>query len=402
MELIDRPFYTNKIKPYIGKGLIKVLTGQRRVGKSCVLKQIQTFIQDTNTDANIIYINKERTEFNFLKDNVSFASYLTEKIDATKKNYLFVDEIQEIVGFEHVLRSLQAENECDIYCTGSNAKMLSGELSTYLAGRYIEFHIFSLSYTEFLTFHNLMDADEALMKYFTYGGLPHLAQLTLNDDLAFEYLRNIYSTILLKDIVAREGIRNVYFLENLSVYLADSVGSIFSAMSISKYLKAQQIEMSVSAILNYLRAMSHAFIINKVERYDIRGKRKFELNEKYYFEDIGLRNALTGVNINKDIHKILENAVYLHLSTLGYKVFVGKLDSLEIDFIGQKDGKTVYVQAAYLITSDETREREFGNLMQIKNNYPKYVVSLDPFNVGNDYDGIKHIHIREFLKYKTL
>ena len=402
MELIDRPFYTNKIKPYIGKGLIKVLTGQRRVGKSCVLKQIQTFIQDTNTDANIIYINKERTEFNFLKDNVSFESYLTEKIDATKKNYLFVDEIQEIVGFEHVLRSLQAENECDIYCTGSNAKMLSGELSTYLAGRYIEFHIFSLSYTEFLTFHNLMDADEALMKYFTYGGLPHLAQLTLNDDLAFEYLRNIYSTILLKDIVAREGIRNVYFLENLSVYLADSVGSIFSAMSISKYLKAQQIEMSVSAILNYLRAMSHAFIINKVERYDIRGKRKFELNEKYYFEDIGLRNALTGVNINKDIHKILENAVYLHLSTLGYKVFVGKLDSLEIDFIGQKDGKTVYVQAAYLITSDETREREFGNLMQIKNNYPKYVVSLDPFNVGNDYDGIKHIHIREFLKYKTL
>lgn len=402
MELIDRPFYTNKIKPYIGKSLIKVLTGQRRVGKSCVLKQIQTFIQNTNTDANIIYINKERTEFNFLKDNVSFASYLTERIDTTKKNYLFVDEIQEIVGFEHVLRSLQAENECDIYCTGSNAKMLSGELSTYLAGRYIEFHIFSLSYTEFLTFHNLMDTDEALMKYFTYGGLPHLAQLTLNDDLAFEYLRNIYSTILLKDIVAREGIRNVYFLENLSVYLADSVGSIFSAMSISKYLKAQQIEMSVSAILNYLRAMSNAFIINKVERYDIRGKRKFELNEKYYFEDIGLRNALTGVNINKDIHKILENAVYLHLSTLGYKVFVGKLDSLEIDFIGQKDGKTVYVQVAYLITSDETREREFGNLMQIKNNYPKYVVSLDPFNAGNDYDGIKHIHIREFLKYKSL
>ena len=402
MELIDRPFYTNKIKPYIDKSLIKVLTGQRRVGKSCVLKQIQTFIQNTNTDANIIYINKERTEFNFLKDNVSFATYLKDKIDATKKNYLFVDEIQEIVGFEHVLRSLQAENECDIYCTGSNAKMLSGELSTYLAGRYIEFHIFSLSYTEFLTFHNLIDTDEALMKYFTYGGLPHLAQLTLNDDLAFEYLRNIYSTILLKDIVAREGIRNVYFLENLSVYLAESVGSIFSAMSISKYLKAQQIEMSVSAILNYLRAMSHAFIINKVERYDIRGKRKFELNEKYYFEDIGLRNALTGVNINKDIHKILENAVYLHLSTLGYKVFVGKLDTLEIDFIGQKDGNTVYVQVAYLITSDETREREFGNLMQIKNNYPKYVVSLDPFNTGNDYDGIKHIHIREFLKYKTL
>lgn len=398
MELLNRHYYSNRIRSFVGKGIIKVLTGQRRVGKSCVMQQIMIDIRNDHPSANIIYINKERTEFQFLRDDKTFATYVSEKLDKGLENYLFVDEIQEISGFENVLRSLQAGDECDIYCTGSNAKMLSGELSTYLSGRYIEFHISSLSYVEFLFFHNLPDTDESLIKYFTYGGLPHLAHLTLDDELAFEYLRNIYSTILLKDIVAREGIRNVFFLENLSVFLADSVGSLFSALSISKYLKSQQIEMSTTAILNYLRAMCNAFIINKVERFDIRGKRKFELNEKYYFEDIGLRNSLVGVNINKDIHKIMENAVYLHLKMLGYMVFVGKLDKLEIDFIGQKEGKTVYVQVAYLLTNNETKEREFGNLMQIKNNYPKYVVSLDPFNSGSDYDGIKHIHIRDFLK----
>ena len=402
MKLISRPYYIDKIKPYIGKGLIKVLTGQRRVGKSCVMQQIMEDIRSTNAQANLIYINKERTEFQFISNDLTFARYMSEKLDKKKDNYLFVDEIQEIQGFENVLRSLQAGDECDIFCTGSNAKMLSGELSTYLSGRTIEFHIFSLSYQEFLAFHKLEDSDSSLMKYFTYGGLPHLAHLSLNDDLAFEYLRNIYSTILLKDIVAREGIRNVYFLENLSAFLADSVGSLFSALSISKYLKSQHVEMSTSAILNYLRAMCNAFIINKVERYDIRGKRKFELNEKYYFEDIGLRNSLSGVNINKDIHKIMENAVYLHLNMLGYTVFVGKLDHLEIDFIGQKQDQVVYVQVAYLIVNDETREREFGNLMQIKNNYPKYVVSLDPYNPGSNYEGIKHIHIRDFLKYQFL
>lgn len=402
MQLILRNYYTEKIKPYIGKGLIKVLTGQRRVGKSCVMQQLMLDIQSMYPAANIIYINKERTEFQFIKDDASLASYIAEKLNKQGENYLFIDEIQEIKGFENVLRSLQAGDECDIFCTGSNAKMLSGELSTFLAGRYIEFHIYSLSYTEFLLFHNLLDTDEALIKYFTYGGLPHLAHLGLNDELATEYLKNIYSTILLKDIIAREGIRNVFFLENLSVYLADSVGSIFSALSINKYLKSQQIDMSTSAILNYLHAMCNAFIVNKVDRYDIPGKRKFELNEKYYFEDIGLRNVLTGVNVNKDIHKIMENAVFLHLKTLGFTVFVGKLDKLEIDFIGTKNGKSIYVQVAYLITTEETKQRVFGNLMQIKNNYPKYVVSLDPFNSGSDYNGIKHIHVREFLKKNDL
>lgn len=402
MKSVYRPYYSNKIKPYVGKGLIKVLTGQRRVGKSYIMLQISEEIAQENKQANIIWINKEKTEFSFITDDRTFSEYVLQKLVKEKDNFLFVDEIQEIYGFENVLRSLQADNQCDIFCTGSNAKLLSGELSTFLSGRYIEFHIHSLSYTEFLVFHNLPDSDDSLNKYLTFGGLPHLAHLTLNEDLTSEYLNNIYSTILLKDIVARENIRNVFFLENLSVYLADSVGSLFSALSISKYLKSQNTEMSTSAILNYLRAMTNAFIVNKVQRYDIKGKKQFELNEKYYFEDIGLRNSLTGRNVNKDIQKIMENAVYLHLKMLGFKVFVGRFDSYEIDFVAQKNNSTVYIQVAYLLINDETKKREFGNLKQIADNYPKYVVTLDPFNNGSDYDGIKHIHLRDFLKTDSL
>ncbi len=402
MKVIHRPYYSNKIKPYIGKGLIKVLTGQRRVGKSYIMMQISEQIAYENSNANIIWINKEKSEFNFITDDTTFADYVAKKLMKEKDNFLFVDEIQDIQRFENVLRSLQADNECDIFCTGSNAKLLSGELSTYLSGRYIEFHIHSLSYSEFLVFHHLTDSDDALIKFLTYGGLPHLAHLTLNEDLTSEYLNSIYSTILLKDIVARENIRNVVFLENLSKYLADSVGSLFSALSISKYLKSQNNEVSTSAILNYLRAMTNAYIVNKVPRYDIKGKRLFELNEKYYFEDIGLRNALSGRNINKDIQKIIENAVYLHLKLLGYKVYVGRLDNYEIDFVALKNNAPVYVQVAYLLSNDEAKKREFGNLKQINDNYPKYVVTLDPFNTGSDYDGIRHVHLRDFLKTECL
>lgn len=399
MDIIRREYYNERIRPYIGKGLIKVLIGQRRVGKSFILKQLMNEIRVTTPEANIVYINKELFEFDFIRDAISLSKYVEEKYRKAHKNYLFIDEIQDIDGFENVLRSLQAEDKYDIFCTGSNAKLLSGELSTYLSGRYIEFRIYALSYGEFIRFHTLSDDDNSLQKYFTYGGLPHLAHLGLDENLAIEYLRNIYSTILLKDIVARENIRNVEFLERLSTYLADNVGSLFSALSIHKFLKSQQTEMSVTAIQSYMRSMCNAFIINKIQRYDIQGKRKFEVNEKYYFEDIGLRNYLSGMNIGKDIQKIMENAVYLHLKTQGYKVFVGKLDNLEIDFIAQKNRKKLYVQVAYLLTDEKTKAREFGNLKLIKDNYPKYVVSFDPLNAVSDYDGIKHMHIRNFLTY---
>lgn len=398
MKLINRPQYTDKIRPSISKGLIIVLTGQRRVGKSCILQQL---IQETGSKQqnNIIYINKEKTEFDFIKSHKELTLYVNEHLDHTKENYLFIDEIQEIIEFERTLRSLQADDECNIIVTGSNAKMLSSELSTVLSGRYMEFHIQSLNYKEFLEFHQLEDIDSSLMKYLTYGGLPQLYRIGIeNQDLAQDYLHNIYNTIILKDVIAREQIRNVPFLENLISFISDSTGKIISASSINKYMKAQQIEVTTTVILNYLAYFCNAFIINKVPRYDIHGKRLLESSEKYYFEDLGLRNALTGSNQIGDIEKLIENAIYLHLKSQGFTVSVGQFRQMEIDFVAKKNGQTIYVQATYLLASEDTIEREFGNLQLIKDNYPKYVISLDPFHKVNDREGITQLHLREFLR----
>lgn len=398
MKLINRPQYTDKIRPSIGKGLIIVLTGQRRVGKSCILQQL---IQETGSKQqnNIIYINKEKTEFDFIKSHKELTLYVNEHLDHTKENYLFIDEIQEIIEFERTLRSLQADDECNIIVTGNNAKMLSSELSTVLSGRYMEFHIQSLNYKEFLEFHQLEDIDSSLMKYLTYGGLPQLYRIGIeNQDLAQDYLHNIYNTIILKDVIAREQIRNVPFLENLISFISDSTGKIISASSISKYMKTQQIEVTTTVILNYLAYFCNAFIINKVPRYDIHGKRLLESSEKYYFEDLGLRNALTGSNQIGDIEKLIENAIYLHLKSQGFTVSVGQFRQMEIDFVAKKNGQTIYVQATYLLASEDTIEREFGNLQLIKDNYPKYVISLDPFHKVNDREGITQLHLREFLR----
>jgi hypothetical protein len=402
MKLINRPLYTNRIRPFIGKGIIKVLTGQRRVGKSCILKQLQIDILKENPQANILYINMEYEEFRGIRNDTDLFEYLRDKFQEGVDNYLFIDEVQDIDGFEHVLRSLQARDSCDIYITGSNAKMLSGELFTYLSGRYVEFHVYSLNYPEFLEFHQLEDNNRSLMLYLTYGGLPYLSRLQLTDELAFEYLRNIYSTILLKDVVKREGIRNVDFLEALALYTADNVGSLFSANNISKYLKSQRVDISTPQVINYLKALNNAYLINKIGRIDVSGLRKFEIGDKYFFEDLGLRNCHLGFSLQRDIQKLLENAVYLHISSLQYDVYVGDNAQKEIDFVGVKQGKRVYVQVAYLMIDDKTREREFGNLMNIPDNYPKYVVSLDEFNRGGDVQGIQHLHLSDFLKKEVL
>jgi predicted AAA+ superfamily ATPase len=402
MKIINRPIYTERILPFVGKGIIKVLTGQRRVGKSCILQQLITDIQAKNPDANIIFINLEFEEFRPIKTETDLFDYLKDKFISNKDNYLFIDEVQDIVGFEHVLRSLQSKNTCDIFVTGSNAKMLSSELSTYLAGRYIEFHIHSLSYPEFLVFHKLLDTNQSLMLYLTYGGLPYLSMFSLTDEYVYEYLRNVYSTILLRDVVQRENIRNVDFLETLLLYVADNVGNLFSASNISKYLKSQRTEINTNQVINYLRLLSNAYIINKVGRVDVNGLRKFEIGEKYFFEDIGLRNCHVGFSLQRDIHKLIENAVFLHLQGLQYEVFVGKKDNLEIDFVAVKQGKRIYVQATYLLADENTQKREFGNLSSIQDNYPKYVVSLDEFYRQSNNEGIKHIHLREFLMKMSL
>lgn len=397
MNYIARSIYTEKVKPYIGKQIIKVLTGQRRVGKSYIMFQLMESIKEEDPSANIIYINRELEQFNYLLSNIELNVYLSDKFQEGNANYLFIDEIQEIVSFQLTIRSLFAENKCDIFCTGSNATMLSGELATYLSGRYIEIKIHSLSFSEFLTFHQLEKGNESLMKYLTYGGMPYLPNIGLQKDLPFEYLRNVYSTILLKDVVARENIRNINFLENLVYYLSDNIGSLFSASNISKFLKSQRIEISPQLTLNYLKALSNAYFVHKVVRSEIGGLKIFEIREKYYFEDLGLRNALKGFNQKTDIHKLLENAVYLHLLQCGYRIYVGKMGNKEIDFVADKNGLKIYVQVCLQITDQSVADREFGNLLMINDNYPKYVVTLNDLIIGNDYQGIKQINLLDFL-----
>lgn len=397
MKYIARPVYTEKIKPFIGKQIIKVLTGQRRVGKSYIMHQLMDNIKEENPTANIIYINRELEKFNQIRTNIDLNEYLSDKILEDKANFLFIDEIQEIESFQLTIRSLFAENKCDIVCTGSNANMLSGELATYLSGRYVEIKIHSLSFSEFLIFHQLEKGNESLMKYLTYGGMPYLPNIGLEDDLPFEYLRNVYSTILLKDVVARENIRNIHFLENLVAYLSDNIGSLFSASNISKFLKSQRIEISPQLTLNYLKALSNAYFIHKVVRSEVGGLKIFEIGEKYYFEDWGLRNALTGFNQKTDIHKLLENVVYMHLLQRGYRIYVGKIDDREIDFVAERNGLKIYVQVCLQITDKTVHDREFGNLLLINDNYPKYVVTFNDLIIGNDYQGIKQLNLLDFL-----
>jgi hypothetical protein len=290
-----------------------------------------------------------------------------------------------------------AENSCDIFCTGSNAKILSGELATALAGRYIQFTVHSLSYVEFLDFFKLENSNENLNRHLVLGGMPYIYVIGLDEQAVFEYLRNVYSTILLKDVVARENIRNVQFLENLVEFLADNIGNLFSASNISKYLKTQRSTVSTQAILNYLKPLINAYFIHQIPRYDINGLNIFEIGEKYFFEDIGLRNSIRGFDQRRDIHKVMENAVFLHLHQRGYKVFVGQLGKKEIDFVAERNGSKIYVQVCYLLPDEITIEREFGNLMGIKDNYPKFVISMDEFNAGTNYKGVQQIHLRDFL-----
>lgn len=403
MNIIARKQYVDHIWKFIDKGMIIALTGQRRVGKSYIVRELIDEIMTMTPDANVIYINKEKTKFDNIKNANDLSNYLEGKLAAGRDNYLLIDEVQDIDGFENILRSLNADEECRIVVTGSNAKMLSSELSTYLGGRYIEIHIHSLSYREFLTFHNLDDSDESLMKYLCFGGLPHLYRLGLgNEDMVWEYIQNIYNTIVLKDVVQREGLRNVTMFENLMSYVSDNVGQIVSATSLSKYLKSQRVDLTPLTAINYLKAASNAYIINKIPRYDIHGKRLLETNDKYYFEDLGLRNMLSGTDRTGDIEKVIENSVYLHLKGLGYKISVGTLPNGEIDFVAEKGGIPVYIQVAYLIADDSTMEREFGNLLKIQDNYPKYVISMNPMVRPQNYEGIRHLTLRQFLMRDTL
>lgn len=394
-EYIERPLYLQRIMPFVQKDIMKILVGQRRVGKSYMLFQLMNRISDLDPNGQQIYINKELHEFADLRSFKDLLDYIESHRKTNHRLYLFIDELQDIEAFEQALRSLQAMGNIDIFGTGSNAKLLSGELATYLSGRYVEIKIYGLTYAEFLQFHSRKPGRQSLNAYLKFGGLPYLRHLPLQENVVFDYLRNITDAILLKDIVARYDIRNVSFLQRLTRFLADNVGSMVTARKISQYLKSQQIKISHNLVLDYLSHLTNAMMVLSANRYDIVGKRIFEVGEKFYFEDLGIRNTLVGFRTT-DINKILENVVFLHLLAAGYDVTIGRIGNREVDFVCEKAGERVYVQVAYLIADDKTREREFGNLLSISDNYPKIVVSMDDIT-GGSYQGINHTPIEDFL-----
>ena len=387
--LHKRDTYIERIKPFMRTPIVKVMIGHRRVGKSFILFQLIELIRQEETNANIIYINKENIEFDDMTNYKELHEYISQRLVNDKKNYIFIDEIQDISDFRIAIRSLILDDNNDIYITGSNSEMFSSDLANELGGRYVEFRIYSLSYLEFLDFHKLSNTDESLERYTHFGGLPYLIHLPLEETVIMEYLRSIYSTIVLRDVIERKSIRNTTFLGQLIRFLANNIGSLFSSKSISDFLKSQNINMTANLVGEYADALAEAFVVHRINRYDIIGKRLFERKEKYFFENIGIRNAIAGYKY-QDRAKRLENLVCNHLLYCGYDVKVGTLSPEEIDFVCTRGGETLYIQVAVELFLPNTIEREFGNLLKIKDNYPKIVVSAER-SFENSYEGIKHI-----------
>lgn len=398
MEVLTRKHYADIVDSWIGKGNIIALVGSRRVGKSYVLKD---FIQRHKDDpeANIIYIDKEKKAFKDIKTKDDLDHWIEARFINGKHNFILIDEAQEIEHFEESICNWYTEDNTDVIITGSNSKMLSGELATLIAGRHVEIRIHPLTYSEFLEFHNLEDSDESLMTYLNYGGLPGLRKVGLdNDEQVWAYLTSVFNTIVLKDIIERHDIRNIPFLNNLIAFYADTTGKLTSANSIAKYMKSQQENVSANLILLYRGFFAEAFLLDIVSRYDIHGKKIFESNEKIYWDDLGLRNLKAEGGMDSYIEKVIENAIYKHLCFLGYEVKVGVLNAGEVDFVCTKPGKTIYVQASYIIAEESTRNREFGPLEKIRDNHPKYVISATPLLTQRDENGIMHLSLRKFLK----
>ncbi len=393
-----RKDYINWLDKYLGTPLIKVLVGMRRVGKSTLLQQFKEHLINERglLPEQILYIDMEILSNRDIIDEIT----LQDKIDSYFKNsqvkkLLFIDEIQEIMNWERVVVSLLKNRSFDIYITGSNAHLLSSDLATYLAGRYVEMQIYPFSYKEYLEVNGKTEHDEGIFqRYLTYGGFPGLIHLPQEDTIIFQTLDALYNSIILRDIVERYQIRNISLLENLTNFFFDNIGNVVTAKSIVDYLKSQRIKASVESVQTYMGYLAACFALFRTRRYDIKGKRFLEISEKHYLGDLGLRHATLGYRPS-DINQLLENVVYLSLRKWGYSVFVGKLDNLEIDFIAEKNQNRLYIQIAYLIASPETRQREFAPLLKVKDSYPKYVLTMDPLQ--QDESGIRHFFIPDFL-----
>ena len=389
-----------RIRPFMNTDLIKVFTGIRRAGKSVMLELVKNELKESGiSEENFLCINFEQFSNSQYLDVQSLYKKIVDFQKNTKgKIYLFFDEIQEVTGWEKCINSCRIDFDCDIYITGSNAKLLSGELATYLAGRYVEFIIYPFSFAEFFEMNLLknpnVDKSTCFMQFLKTGGMPFLSNFPDDDSAKSQYLIDIYNSVVLKDVVKRNNIRDVDTLERIVAYAFSNIGHIFSATSLSKYFKSENRKISHDTILNYLKFCSDAFLFYKINRYDLEGKKIVTVNEKYYCADHGLREALFGKNI-QNIDQVLENIVCLELLRRNYKVYVGKKGDLEIDFIAEKQGKKIYVQVAYLLANEETIRREFSVYNAVKDSYPKYVVSMDELDFSQN--GIIHKNLKDFL-----
>ena len=401
--MIKRELYMNRIRPFIGTDLIKVLTGIRRCGKSVMLELIKQYLTESGVDpSHFISINFEDMRYAHLQTAQALHDEIIAKASAIEgKVYIFFDEIQEVRDWEKCVNSLRISLDCDIYITGSNARLLSGELATYLGGRYVEFVIYPFSFDEFLKLYGAIAPEESIQrcfqKYLVTGGMPYLSNIRYADAPSKQYLHDLFNSVQLKDIVKRNNIRDVDLLERIIAYIMSNAGNTFSASSIAKFLKSEQRTVAPETILNYIKYCCDAYLFYQVKREDLQGKRILVSNEKYYIADHGIREAVFGGNM-RDINLILENIVYMELLRRGYNVSIGKSGDKEIDFVCNKSGEKLYVQVTYLLASDDTINREFGVYDSIQDNFPKYVVSLDPFDMSRN--GIKHRNICDFLLMK--
>ena len=400
--MLKRDEYIKQIVPFIDKDVIKVLTGIRRSGKSVMLKLLMEELKNRGINENqFIYINFENLKYRNLKNYERLYDFILNKVDNKYKSYyIFLDEIQEVEEWERCVNSLRVDEDFnfDIYITGSNAKLLSGELSTYLAGRYIEFVVYPFSFKEFFEImkekNKEIELKEVFQDYVKFGGMPFLHNLDYNFEASMQYLQDLYASIILKDITQRNNIRDTDLLERIINYIVMNIGNTFSATSISKFFKSENRKVATETILNYIKACEEAFLVYRVARNDLLGKKILNVNEKYYIADHGIREAIMENN-QKNINQVLENIVYFEMLRRGYNVKIGKVDNLEVDFVCKKNDETIYIQVSYLLASEDTKEREFSVLENIKDNYPKYVLSMDEFDMSRN--GIKHVNLIEFL-----
>ena len=398
--MINRPLYTEKIMVYTDTPFVKVLTGVRRCGKSTILKMIIEKLQNERgiSEDQIVSMRFDSMEYEDMTAKQMFEA-VKAKFSENKKTYLFLDEVQEIEGWEKVVNSLASDYDVDLYVTGSNSRMMSSEISTYLTGRYVSFRIFPLSFEEYLTFRKeyteVKDVHAELADYIRLGGFPATHLRDYSQDEVYTIVRDIYNSTIFSDIVRRNQIRKVDQLERVVKYTFSNVGNTFSAKSISDYLKSEHRKIDNETVYSYLEKLEKAYLLHRCSRYDLQGKEILKTQEKFYLADTALRYSVLGYHPDS-VASSLENVVYLELCRRGYEVNIGKTADGEVDFVAQRQGEKLYVQVTQEIRSEKTERREYDRLLEIKDNYPKYVLRTDEFAGGN-YEGIKSMHVADFL-----